>query len=58
MVTKKKRFAKYRIIYSDERMKGEIISAKNKRDAIKKSKVKGAPSTGFFKIKLLRRRKK
>jgi len=46
---------KYRITYSDKRIKGETISAKNKLDAM--NKARDAPGA-FFKIKLLRRRKK
>ena len=42
---------KYRITYSDKRIKGETISAKNKLDAMNKARdVPGA----FFKIKLLK----
>ena len=43
--------AKYRITYSDKRIKGETISAKNKLDAM--NKARDAPGA-FFKIKLLR----
>ena len=46
---------KYRITYSDKRIKGETISAKNKLDAI--NKARNVPYA-FFKIRLLRRRKK